>query len=421
MYPNDLIAAADATSQNELRHKRAQLLNTFQEISAISAADMTAEQKTRQEEAMRGIHGIDVSLRERQLNLDAAVQRALGGGPLGDQFALRHPEAARASLLNIVQGFMNGTPLKGLDAEVMATENAPMNHIPLGLLFGDGPTHAGARDFTMTATGAEATHISPKGFGGQVRERTLAGYLGLVPERVGAGVAAYPILTGVASADTAKGAAAAESPIDVTVTDISPERHVSYLNFNGEDAHRLGQAYEMKLRSEMRQAVMSGLDKQVLAAIRTKMGLTETTLAQSAKVAPTSTIEALSSMVDGSHAWSPEEVKLVISQGTFGLWQGTDSQSTGDYQSLDSVVRAAGYTYRVGGFEAATTNGKFMGYATMAQQLREAYAWPVWESAKLIADTFSKAEEGVTRLILTTYYGFKILRDANFRRFKYVT
>ena len=402
-------------SPNQLRHERNQIVEQtpfLQWKDNQLSCDSTHPEYTsaKATSAIDKINAINKLLGAYQSELE-------NYGSENDGFPASHPHAHRASLLNVVASIANGTPMRGLEAEVMQQAKVPMNHVPLDLIFGSE-----RGDFMNTAVSIDTLHSQPQGFGGVVRARTLAGHLGLSPRGVGSGVAAYPIITsGAGSAEVAKDTAATASTFAVGSSDLKPKRHVSFIKFNQEDAHRLGSEYEYALRNDMSDAIMSGLDNEVLKAIRTDGDVGESALTQENKVKIEKVLEILAGKVDGQYAWGADDIRTVLSKGAYALWMATDSQATGDWQSMERVVREAGFNFRVGGFEAATTNGKFGAYATLGQKLPESYAWPVWQSAQVVVDSYSEAESGVVRLIVTTFWNFAVIRAGNFFRVKFTT
>ena len=203
--------------------------------------------------------------------------------------------------------------------------------------------------------------------------------------------------------------------------------------FSSEDAARLP-GLELALRRDMQAALVAGIDKAIfvgddganenvadITGFQTA-SISESTLTQANKVKADKTLEVFADLIDGQYAGSLGDMRIVTSVGAARLWIKTIAASTVENQTLAQFLMASGLKWMTrGGIDTATANGDFGAFIGLGRGIAGPAVAAVWESAKLIADPYSKAATGETALSLQTLWGFQIPRTANFKRLKFVT
>ena len=91
------------------------------------------------------------------------------------------------------------------------------------------------------------------------------------------------------------------------------------------------------------------------------------------------------------------------------------------FRTLAQFLNDSRVMWQVRELEATTTNNKFGAYISRARGLTGAAVAPVWNSAELIRDKYSKARSGQVLLTLTAFWNFGLPRPANFSRLKYTS
>ena len=133
-------------------------------------------------------------------------------------------------------------------------------------------------------------------------------------------------------------------------------------------------------------------------------------------------LEVFAAFMDGKHAASPSDIRIVASVGTNTLWLTKILAATVDNQTIAQFLRASGLTWTIrGDIDTATSNGDFGAYVGLNQGIAGAAVAAVWESASLIRDPYSGASKGEVGIVLNTLWDFQIPRTSNFKRLKYVS
>ena len=263
---------------------------------------------------------------------------------------------------------------------------------------------------------------------------TLAMYLGITFESVAPGVSAHPVTTaGATGAQKARMEAATAAAWTVATTELRPKRNVTLAVFSSEDAYRLP-GLEAALTRDMRMAVMEAVDAAVfkgdtgadgtdadIAGLQTLAG-TEKTVAQANKVKADQVLKAFLELVDGKHAGTLADVRVVSSIGSNVLWGTTIHNSAAENETVAQFLMCSGLTWRTReGIDMNTANGDFGAYVGLQRGIMGAGVAAVWSSGELIRDMYTGAGKGEVNLTLATYWDFALPRASNFARLKYVT
>ena len=319
---------------------------------------------------------------------------------------------------------MDGGAVDGAEAELNAALGMGAGSFPLRLLAPARETRA----TTDTDAGtAQQTWLD------RLFADTAAMHAGVTFRSVGPGVAAFPVTTaGASAAQRGRKQAAADAAWTVGVTEIKPTRNAVRATFSVEDAARL-RGLEDALRRDLRMALTEGIDRAVfigdaganenagdITGLQTHGSVTEVTLTQAAKVKYADWMAKFAGMIDGKHAASQSDLRIVMSVGANTLLLSTIANANRN-ETVGQVLRGNGISWRVRGeIETASTNGKFGAFVGLGRGIMGAAVAPVWESARLIRDPYSNAAKGEVAVTLQTLWGFDLPRAANFRRLKFV-
>ena len=264
---------------------------------------------------------------------------------------------------------------------------------------------------------------------------TAAQYLGVTFQSVAPGVASFPVTTaGATAAQLDKSAAATAAPWTVGITEMKPKRNAVHAVFSIEDAARIGPGLEDALQRDLRSALIEGVDRVIFKGDLTPTSadadiigfqtaaIAEFTLTQANKIKGVNVLSALAAYIDGKHATSPADIRIVTSVGSNVLWMTTIQAAAVENQTLAQFLRDSGISWSVrGGIDGATSNGDFGAYVGLGQGIAGAAVSATWMAGQLIVDNFSGAKKGEVELTLNALHDFAIPRPANFKRLKYVT
>ena len=116
--------------------------------------------------------------------------------------------------------------------------------------------------------------------------------------------------------------------------------------------------------------------------------IAEQTITQSNKVIGPQTLAAFTGLVDGIHAMSLGDLKVVAAVGAWRFWENTIINSTADNMTLAAFLRMAGLSWSARGeIETNTVSGdfgaggKFIGRGMGIDRAGVAYRWIERQSA----------------------------------------
>ena len=331
---------------------------------------------------------------------------------------------SRSSVVNYVQAAVEMRSLDGPEAEFNSALKLGGHQFPLELLAPE------KRQTTAVDVAANQGNWLDRLFNG-----TAAQHLGVTFQSVGPGVLSLPVTTaGATSKQYDKSAATTAAPWVIGISELRPKRAAVHAVFSVEDAARIGPGLEDALQRDLRSALVEGIDRVIfkgdltptaagadIVGFQTNADIAEFTLTQANKIKGVNVLAALAAYVDGKHAVSPADIRIVASVGSNVLWM-TTVQSAVENQTLAQFLRDSGISWSVrGGIDTATSNGDFGLYLGLGQGIAGAAVSATWNAGQLIVDNFSGATKGEISLVLNTLHDFAIVRPANFKRLKYVT
>ena len=331
---------------------------------------------------------------------------------------------AKSSVASYVNAAVEMRALNGPEAEYNAALKMGMDRFPLALLAPE------KRQTTDTDVSTNQNTWLDRLFDGTAAQR-----LGVTFSSVGPGVASFPVTTaGSTAKQYAKSAAAGAASWSIGVTEMKPKRNAVHAIFSVEDVQRIGPGLESALRRDLSSALVEGIDRTIfkgdsspggtgadIVGLQTA-GISEFTLTQSNKPKGDKILEELAAFIDGKHAVSPADLRIVASVGTNVLWMTKLQAATVDNMTVAQFLRASGISWTTrGGIDTNTSNGDFGAYLGLSQGIAGAAQAAVWESASMIRDPYSGASKGEVGVVLNTLWDFAIPRTSNFKRLKYVS
>ena len=331
---------------------------------------------------------------------------------------------ARSSLSAYVNAAVEMRSLNGAEAELNSALGMGVDRFPLALL---APEIRQTTDTDVSTN--QRTWLD------RLFYATAAQRLGVTFSSVGPGVASFPVTTAGATAEQqAKSEATDAAAWTIGVTELRPKRNSVHAIFSLEDVQRIGPGLEAALRRDLSAALVEGIDRTIfkgdsgpsgssadIVGFQTA-GISEFTITQSDKVKGAKILEALAAYIDGKHAVSPADLRIVASVGTNVLWMTKLQAATVDNMTVAQFLRASGISWTTrGDIDVATSNGDFGGFVGLAQGITGAAQAAVWVSASMTRDIFSGATKGEVGITLNTLWDFAIPRTSNFKRLKYVS
>ena len=298
------------------------------------------------------------------------------------------------------------------------------------------------RDFPMEllappeerATTDSETAKIPRRWIDRLLASTAAARVGVTMESVPAGVASYPVTTaGGSSGQRKRSEASSAVNWTIGVTEAKPKRNAMHLVFSVEDSYRIPGLEEALVR-DMRMGMMEQIDKMVflgdatasdteadIAGLTTATSVVEKSLTQAKKVKGPDTLQALTELVDGIHATTAADLRIVASVGTNVLWNSNLVASTADSTTLAKFLRDAGIMWSIrGGIDTATSAGDWGAFIGRATGIEGAACLCLWQNASLIVDPYTQSSKGEVNLTLNSMVDFVLPRPTSFVRLKYV-
>ena len=345
----------------------------------------------------------------------------------GDEFReLR----SNVDFANYIRAAVGRVGVSGPEAEYNAALGLPGDHFPLELLTRD----AGDSIETRAAVDGDAG-TSQSSWIDRLFSDTAAQYLGVSMPVVAPGVSAYPVLGSNASpAQRGRTQASVDATISATVTEIKPTRSAVSATYSVEDNARLP-GFAEAIGRDLSAAMTEKIDRTIfvgdsganentadITGFTTLTGISELTLTQANKIKADEVLKELAGLIDGKHAASLADVKLVATVGSNQLWLGTIHNSAASNQTIAEFLRSNGVEWTTrGDIEQNSANNDFGAFVGLQRGIANTAVAPVWMGASLTNDPYSGAKKGEVTLTLSYLWGFKVPRVANYRRLKYVT
>lgn len=269
-------------------------------------------------------------------------------------------------------------------------------------------------------------------------DQSAASRLGISFREVAEGTANYPILTGGSSpAQRGRTEAASAGTIAASVTELKPTRMTIHSVYSIEDAARIA-GYADAIAMDMRNHLNAEVDKAVflgnsganentadITGLNTATSVVEKTITQANKVKGPETLKEFIELVDGQHAVSPADLRVVLAEGAYHLWAQTLMPSpVTSGETIGQFLNRGGINFTVkGGIETNSANNDWGGFVGRAQGLDGAGLVVMWSAggSSLVTDVYTGAAKGEVSVTLNNLWNVGFVRATSFARIKFVS
>ena len=249
---------------------------------------------------------------------------------------------------------------------------------------------------------------SPRSWLDRLFATSAASRVGVTFAPVAPGVSTHPVTTGGASgSQRARAESKGTVATTVSVIEARPKRNAIRTIFSIEDAQRMP-GLESALTRDIRASLMDSVDKAVFSGdagasgsdadiigLQSGTDVVERSITQANKVKGSETLTAFAGLIDGKHASSVEDLRVVSSVGANTLWMTRVINSSIDNQTLAQFLRASGLSWMVrADIDTNTANGDFGAYMGRGRGIEGAGVAAVWGAGELIRDPYTEADSG---------------------------
>ena len=413
------------TNSQRLSVRLSEIRQRLNEVAGLEGDSFTAEIRAESEKLQAEFADKETQYRSAVIAEADAEKRALETSPdaeTRERAALR----GRVKLSDHVAAAMEGRGVDGASLEYnQALGLKAAGAFPLELL---SPPEKRATTDTDSST-AQNTWLD------RLFSDTAAMRLGVTFESVAPGVASFPVTTaGATAAQRGRSESATAASWTVGVTELKPTRNAVRAIFSEEDSMRLP-GLEEALRRDLSMVMTEGVDRIVfvgdsgaseatadIAGLTTISTVNELTITQASKVQGPATLSEFASLIDGKHANSLADLRVVAAVGCNILWLSTVINATASNQTLAQFLMASGLSWTArGDIETDTLNDDFGAFIGRGRGIEGAGVAAVWNSGILIRDPYTEAAKGEVALTLSYFWNFGLPRPSNFSRIKFVT
>ena len=396
-----------------------------QRLAELAGVDsLSDEQREEIDRIERGIPDQERQIRAARAAIDAErnERRTRDGGENRELRELR----GRVAVHRYIDASMESRAVKGAEAEFNAALGMKGGSFPMRLL---APEPVEAR--ATTDVDAEADQVR---WLDRLFADTAAMRVGVTFEAAEPGAKAYPVTTGGASAaQRGREEAAADGAWTVGVSELKPTRNAVRAVFTIEDAARLP-GLEDALVRDLRMALTEGVDRAIflgdagadedsadIVGLTTAADVVEKELTQANKAKAANTVAVYADLVDGIHAASFDDLRIVTSVGTNSLWMQTIFNNAADNMTIAQFLRASGLSWAVRGeIDTETEADDWGAFVGRARGMTGAAVSAIWDEGMLIRDPYTNAKTGEVAITISHLWAFGLPRASNFARVKYV-
>ena len=411
------------TASQKLAKRISEIRQRLNEINTLDGEKYTDEVKTEERNLQSEYSDIEVRYRSALITEETEETEQRDLDVDGEARELRELRG-RVRVSNFATAALDQSAVSGAEQEYCQALEIPVNRFPLDLL--------APEERATTSADGQSTQRS---WLDRLFSDTAAMSLGISFESVGPGMASYPVTTaGASAAQRGKADATADAAWTVGVSELKPTRNSVRAVFSGADADRLP-SLEESLRRDLSMALTEGIDRVVflgdeganaktadeadIKGLTTISNVVEKSLTQTDKLLPNKFAEALASLIDGKHAASAGDLRIVMSEGANTLTLSTIT-GTGSQVSLAKFLMDNGFSWTVrGDIETATAAGDWGAFIGRGRRIQGAGVAPVWRSAQLVRDPYTGAAKDEVALTLITSWNFALVRPAQFARLKF--
>ncbi|MDE0398486.1 MAG: phage major capsid protein [Candidatus Poribacteria bacterium] len=319
-----------------------------------------------------------------------------------------------ASMADIASAVFSGGTTDGQTAELQQHFSLAPNQVPLELLrMESGELETRAVTPAPANTGRQQQPVIPYVF-----PMGAAAFLGVSQPTVGIGESVYPVITTPASAKAvAAGASVDETTGAFSADLLSPSRLQASFFYRREDAAKFAQM-DSSLRENLSMALMSELDKQVIAGANGFYGAKGLAAPSdpSAEAGYADYQNAVMARVDGRYANEPSDVRMLIGSATLAHAASKYRTNNSDFSGYDEMQNRAGGV-RVSSYVPAVASKRQDAIAALGNAMNAVA--PIWQGVTLVTDEVTKAKTGEIVLTAFMLHAVKILRSDGFARLRF--
>ena len=408
----------------KLAIRSSEIRSRLNEIAALETDAVTDEIRG-EAETLRGELGtVETQYRAALAGEAEEEQRAAAEFDADPETAEVRALRGRVRIGEYMASAVEGRAAAGAEGELNAALGLPANRFPLSLI-------APAPEVRTTTDADAATTQSS--WVDRLFSETAAMRLGVTFEGVAPGVAAFPVTaSGASAAQRGRTQAAADTAWTVRVVEAKPSRNTVRAVFSEEDAHRLP-AVEEALRRDLSMALAEGVDRTVflgdtganedsadITGLATATGVIDKELTQAQKATATDTLQVFMELIDGKHAVSPDDLRIVMATGANAYWRSrlavTEDATSQAAFMIDNMLR---WTTR-GDLADDTAANDWAAFVGRNRGINGAAVAAIWDSGAFIRDPYSSAASGKVSLTLSYYWALVLPRASNFARVKFV-
>ena len=385
-------------AQLEVSEKRTVLSALLDsETPDVDAIETAKNEVTASEKRMQAVMVLDGGNKE--------IERVHAGDAEGREI---RQLVSKASVGRMLAGILEQGEGDGADRELRQALGIPSDYIPLAML---------ERRAAVTTTGDEPGNPQP--FIGRVFPMGAAAFCGVDVQSVEVGQQLVPVLaTGVTiNGPYTDSTESAETTGAVAITTLEPKR------LNGSFAVRQTDLatfpmLEDALRTDLGDAVSNAIDVDLLK--RTGEGLLDFGTDPTAPADATAAAEFLADLysgVDGIHAGSVGDVRVLYGPETYAFAGGLVIAANHPETVIDKVSRIAGgvlVTDNAGAYSGNRQEGLIIKGAA-----RRHCVGAMWSGAQIIIDNVSCARQGEVRIHIIAMWDFAVVRESGYVRKSY--
>ena len=376
----------------------------------------------------RTAYGEMTGLTERLTALEPELRAAIVAAPDPNEVTLQAGDSEgvelralmdKANIAGYLSAAAKGTHVDGAQAELNKHLETPDGFVPMPVLVSGVELRA--------KTGDVNSQVNAQSWVDRLFFDTALSHLGITLASVPAGMSSVPITTaGAMPAQRGREQAQGAEAWTVAASEIRPSRMTTHIIYSREDELRLP-GLAAALQRDMTAALTEKIDRTVflgdatpnedsadIAAITATTGITAQTLSQANKVKATETLAEFVSLIDGKHASSTADLRVVAALGWSTLMASTMANSAVSNQTLQAFLNDNGVTFRArGGLAAGTGSSALFAVIGLQRGMAGAVQGAIWDSAELVRDPYSGASKGTVSLTLSSYWNYQVVRATN--------
>ena len=395
------------------------------ELDALTGDDFTEELETENAALLAELKSLGVRKRTALSVESAAAEAAEAASGESSEGREYRELRSKVGLNRYIEAATEKRAVSGAEAEFNQMFGVGLHRFPLEIL---APVETRAKTGVDTAVGVNR-------WLDRLFSVSAAARVGVTFESVPPGTKSYPVVTaGATGKQRGRTEDAAIAAWTVSVSELKPTRNSVHAVFSREDDLR-NPGLQIALTRDLRMAVSDAVDLAVfegdtganedtadITGLDTAADVVEQTITQALKVKGANVLSTFAAMIDGKHATSGSDLRVVLSVGAQRLWMSTlaNSGNAADTTISEFLTRAGiGFSAR-GGINTATTAGTFGAFVGRSRGIEGAGVAAYWSDGMLIVDPYSSARSSEIRLSLHTFWAFGLPRPSNFARLKFV-